>query len=507
MKQSGVFLFILSVFLVLGGIWYFFPAEGVKVGDIATLRFVSFEQTLADLKNGGSASDVDSVLMKTHERALLLQASGDSLSTFHDYLTKDPDRIILPGDDYRYFDSLFVAMDSAAAKGVTVRIMHYGDSQLEMDRISSVLRQKLQERFGGCGPGMVPLVQRIASSSVTLSHTGVMSRYARVTDSLAHRDPRHRYGIMTSYVHVPNGGRFTFRESASRFCQPLARKVKKVSILKADRDGKPFGIKLLGYDTDTLVRASEEDFEDLSRLTWSFPDTISTASFSLTGNGDVYGVMLDGDGGVTVDNVALRGSSGSIFTDIDSLSMSRLFNLAGHRMIILEFGGNAMPGISGKKGISFYMRGLEKQFRYFREVAPDAQLLFVGPADMSKRVNGQLTTWPMLPELVDSLKTTCLENGVAFWDTFRMMGGVGSMVQWVKHEPALAGPDYIHFTTRGSQEVGTALSRSLLMLYDFYRFRQTHSEELIEDCFSSFRDSLAAASPESEEVLDSVDSD
>ncbi|MGN0202225.1 MAG: hypothetical protein ACI399_04895 [Candidatus Cryptobacteroides sp.] len=489
MKRSGVFVFVLSVLLVLLAAWYFYPADGIRLTDGVTLRFSSYRQYLANL-NESPTADIDSVLLREQQRRALLDSTGDSLSVFLDYLTGDPNRILLPGEDYRYFDSLFETIDSASAKGRTVRIMHYGDSQLEMDRISSVLRQNLQQRFGGCGPGMVPLIQRIASSSVILSHSGSMSRYARVTDSLASRDPKKRYGIMTSYVSVSNGGRFSFKESPSRFCQPLARKVKKVSILKADRGDLPFEITLQGYPGDSLVVRTEEKSGDLSMVSWAFPDTISSATFSLSGTGDVYGVMLDGDSGVTVDNVALRGSSGNIFTGIDSLYMSRLFSMAGHEMIILEFGGNAMPGISGRRSISSYMNELERQFDYFREVAPEACLLFVGPADMAKRVDGQMVSWPMLDELVDSLKVTCLDKGVAFWDTFAMMGGKGSMAQWVKHDPPLAGPDHIHFTTKGSQEVGSALSRSFLMLYDFYRFRKTHPEDLVNDCLESIRDSL-----------------
>ena len=38
-----------------------------------------------------------------------------------------------------------------------------------------------------------------------------------------------------------------------------------------------------------------------------------------------------------------------------------------------------------------------------------------------------------------------------------MMGGVGSMKQWVKHSPPLAGPDHVHFTTKGAEYVGDAL--------------------------------------------------
>lgn len=484
MKQSGVFLFLLVVFLAILGIWYVFPADGVRVGDSTTLRFISFEQSLKDALDTSSV-DVDSVLVRDRMKETLMAQSGDSLSMFHKYLTSGTNRISLPNDDFRYFDSLFVALDSSSVDGRVVRIMHYGDSQLEMDRISSVLRQKFQERFGGCGPGMVPLLQKIASTSVTLSHSGHMARFSRMPDSLSRKDPRHRYGIMTQFASVYESGTFSFREANNRYCQPLAKRVKKVSMIKSDRDSVPFRIKVMGEckgDPEGTVEATEGN---LSIVSWSFEDSVSTASFKFTGNGDIYGIMLDGEHGVTVDNVALRGSSGNIFTDIDTLNMGSLFSLAGHRLILLEFGGNAMPGITSHKGISYYMDGMVKQFDYFRKVAPDARILFIGPADMSKSVGGRLGTWPLLPDLVDSLRTRCLENDVAFWDTFKMMGGEGSMVQWVKHNPPLAGPDYIHFTTRGSQEVGGALSGALMTLYDFYRFRKTHPEELVEECFTT----------------------
>ena len=81
--------------------------------------------------------------------------------------------------------------------------------------------------------------------------------------------------------------------------------------------------------------------------------------------------------------------------------------------------------------------------------------------------------------MVDSLKATALRNNVAYWDLFRMMGGENSMVQWVKHYPAYAGPDYIHFTPAGARRVGEALSSSLLTYHDFYRLRRTLPAERV----------------------------
>ena len=38
-----------------------------------------------------------------------------------------------------------------------IRILHFGDSQIEGDRISSVLREELQKIWGGSGTGFLPL--------------------------------------------------------------------------------------------------------------------------------------------------------------------------------------------------------------------------------------------------------------------------------------------------------------------------------------------------------------
>ena len=82
--------------------------------------------------------------------------------------------------------------------------------------------------------------------------------------------------------------------------------------------------------------------------------------------------------------------------------------------------------------------------------------------------------------MVDSLKATALRNDAAYWDLYRMMGGENSMVQWVRHSPAYAGPDYIHFTPAGAQRVGEALSRSFLTYYDFYQLRKTLPESRVK---------------------------
>lgn len=490
MKIHKVLLFILSVFLLLFAVWYIYPSKGVAVGGMK-LRFPSYQAYLADLQDSTSDVNVDSVLLAVQRSYEMVEGSRDTLRYFYDYLTGNPNRICLPDDDYTFFDSLFVELSTAADSGRTVRILHYGDSQLEMDRISAVLREKLQERFGGSGPGMVPMIQRIPTVSLSQTASGSVTRYAMVGDSLTRKAAHKRYGPLTQFTAVAGNGTFTFNRTKNRYSQEFVKSISRVSVLLGHNSA---GFEMtLKCDTLPVVKAViDSSREAVTMVTWDLPADAERGTLNFTGNAEIYGIALDNSkGGVTVDNVALRGCAGFIFSSIDKAVMKQSFEKTDTKLIILQFGGNAMPGITSRKGISSYVRKIVMQFDYYREVAPQARLMFIGPADMCKSVDGQRVTWPLLTDLNDSLRVNCLKNGVAYWDTFNVMGGPGSMREWVNHKPALGGPDHIHFTHQGALEIGNILSRSFLLYYDFYKLRQELTDEAVGIYMDRLRDSLS----------------
>ncbi len=71
------------------------------------------------------------------------------------YCETNAARIYMPGDNIDYLDPFFDALEAARER--PVRIMHYGDSQLEGDRISSVLRESVprtvRRKWRGVGTG------------------------------------------------------------------------------------------------------------------------------------------------------------------------------------------------------------------------------------------------------------------------------------------------------------------------------------------------------------------
>ena len=211
--------------------------------------------------------------------------------------------------------------------------------------------------------------------------------------------------------------------------------------------------------SDTLKPAPVTRTKDgVTWVTWTFRQPVEKATLKLSGSAEIYGVSTDGTAGVTVDNIPMRGSTGHILTRIDRDLMKAAFELDGTRLVILQFGGNFVPAARSTKAISGYMDKVREQIAYYREVAPAAKILFIGPSDMAASTeDGRIVSYRHLPELVDSLKAVSLASGVAYWDLYRMMGGQNSMSQWVRHSPAYAGPDYVHFTSAGAKVVGETL--------------------------------------------------
>ena len=461
--------------LLFGAGWFFFPAEGISVGDF-TLRFPSFADDSDE--NKAEEMDVDAVIdnVKKSYEMTYSETVYDSLLFFRDYLTGNPNRIYLPNDDYTFLDTLFAQFEQAKTEGKVYRVMHYGDSQIEMDRISSVLRQKLQELFGGSGPNMVPAIQPVATISV-VQHASGLHRYMVYGE--AARASHNRYGVMLQFGQVAGAGSVSFSQTSHSQAFAKAKEISTVSVLLG-KNSQGFTATL---KCDTILAEPKvlEANDGVSLVTWRLPVKVKKGNIGFKGSAEIYAVLLDGEPGVAVDNVALRGCSGNIFTRLNETTMHQSFDLLGTRLVILQFGGNRMPGIAGSKNIESYMKELEDHIDYLKKVAPQCTFLFIGPADMGKSYNGKMGTWKGLPELNDSLRAMALRNDVAYWDMFNVMGGEGSMAQWVKHNPPMAGPDYIHFTFRGAQEIGSSLAKSLSTYYDFYCLRRrVPSQEVID---------------------------
>jgi len=457
MSQSRVFGFLMSVFVMIVMLSIVIPSNGVEIFGIR-IQFPSLKDISRQLSQEPEVHTLSPDEILEQRRAAARLAEADR---FDDIINSNPARIWFPDSDVTAFDSFFASLDKASS--VPVRIMHYGDSQLEEDRITDVIRDSLQARFGGLGPGLLPLdkyyTRRI--SEYASYHTRKYSVYGFIggTRKDGLYGPMGLVSRLDSSIVVSIAPAKRYESLSSRFSR--------LTFLfgRSDRD---VTVKC-GSTVQKLP--ADGDVRDLRMLRFELPDSSSKVSFFVSSGIDVYGIMLDGNSGVSVDNIPMRGGTGEVFTRMESNHICDYANYTGVRLVILQFGGNVVPYTSQENAIASYCASISKQIQHIRELIPDACILFIGPSDMSTNVKGEMKTYPHLSEFIEELKRSCNEAGAAYWDMHAAMGGDGSMASWVKARPALAGSDHVHFTRAGSTKIGEILYGTLALYYDFYKFR------------------------------------
>ena len=210
MKAKQVLIFFLGVFAALGALWLVFPADGIAAGPL-TIRYSSYQRSLADAKM--ARVNVDSVLRTLDSRFVMEQ---DTLAFYRKFFFENPDRIYLPENDLYFFDPLFEEMEQASRQSRPLRILHYGDSQIEMDRISQDLREGLQERFGGKGTGFFPALSNVPSATIYKSASGGFVQYTMYGDSTTVRAGHNRYGLLAQVVQLYGGANINLRATKQK---------------------------------------------------------------------------------------------------------------------------------------------------------------------------------------------------------------------------------------------------------------------------------------------------
>lgn len=463
MTPRKVFIFILSVFALITCLSFLIPEEGLVI----TLDFPTPQELLDTLlpeKEPEEALPDPAELLARAEEARRDSLENERLLS---YLKEAPARIQFPDGDYALFDELFESLDRGM-EGST-RIIHYGDSQIEEDRMSATLRELLQERFGGGGPGLLPCTRNFTVTTSTQT-SGSASHYSAYYFGGGSRADGH-YGPAGRASRLNSDCVFSvFPTSAAGPCCNCYNRLTVVTAPPA----KAFRIRC---GDSTFVAQPGADERQVCFYSFPLPDSSSRAKVSIGAGAEVYGISLDREGGVSLDNAAMRGCSGTIFTRIDERCLEDYYADAGVRLIIFQFGGNMVPVCTGKKAISHYKELVVRELEYLSERAPGARILFIGPSDMSTNIRGTMDTYPQLQMMVDSLRCAAHECGAAYWDLYAAMGGKGSMPRWVRETPPLAGGDYIHFTRKGAETASRLLYNSLMVSYDYYRYRKTHKRQ------------------------------
>lgn len=467
LKPVHVFLFVASVMLLLVLTSFLFPEEGVKVFGM-DLRFKSLKQYFSRDTAATAVIDVAQLLAERDSALKSAQEGPDSI-----YVEREENITSIQFKDQNSYSlhSFFEALEALPTNGGNIHVLHYGDSQIEGDRMTNVLRSTLQEQFGGRGPGLLCPVPLVANASISQTWSSNWRRYTAY--GYEDQKAQHtRFGVMGSYGRFGSiGDADTLKAWIEFRTSSMAKKTARIFdqiVLFAGNSSSDVTIELVVGDSlvdeQVLLAGSA-----ISRIVFHVPSSSQSMRIRFSGadSPDVHGISLESKSGVIVDNIAWRGSSGTIFRKINASEMQQEMNWLNAELILLQFGGNSVPGLTSEQGAIDFGNYFKLQIQQLKKLIPNASIIVIGPSDMSTSIDGEFRSWPYLESVRNAMRKAAFDEGCGFWDMYAVMGGRNAMVSWVNQN--YAGKDYTHFTPAGARKMAEFFCSALLNEYNAWK--------------------------------------
>lgn len=481
MKPQRTLFFVVSVFLVLFALMLYFPKQGITLGKNLELKFPTFEEFFLDDKE--AYADITDILEQSEELGdsstvidIEPEIIGfDTVRANAGELKKKIHRIEFPNKNKKGLHKFFKTLRNLKNTDELIRIMHYGDSQIEGDRMTAFIRNKMQRQFGGSGPGLLSAVQPYDFQySIKQSNLGDWHRYTlygNVDSTILHK----RYGALASFSQfTPHDKKIddadTTKINASVLFEEAVQSYQSVRNFTQCRIFLGYNKKPVFYEAFVEGELFDADVmppnSNLNIVKWTFDEPVKNITLNFSGmhSPEFYGIALDNTKGVAVDNIALRGSAGFIFTKIDQDLLHSMYSELNVKLIILQFGGNVVSYMSK----SYYKKYFLTQLKKLKSIVPGVPIIVIGVSDMSVKEKQRYVTSPNLENIRDALKEATFEAGHGYWDMYEAMGGKNSMPSWVFAKPALASTDFVHFNYRGARIIAEMFYNALIYEYNLY---------------------------------------
>lgn len=454
-KPQRTLLFFLIIFFLTGLLSLIWPSGGIALWADFRLKFPTRQDLFpAESQEANAKRQKVIGMINDYQKAL-----ADSTAIVEDesgepaLFNLDALRLQYKRTGVHPLESFFRKLSDIQEFDIPLRVMHFGDSQIEGDRMSGYIRQSLQKKFGGSGPGLLPIIEAVPSFAIAQTSEGQWTRFALFGGAKKNVGHTH-FGVLQNFARFEPGGE---NGKTSLFYSPHQksasgnRKYQSAQVFLGNVETPCIVEFFVG---DSLWKRAEltpgTEFRSVRCKLDSVPESLEIR-FTSEKSPDIYAVSLESNSGILVDNIGMRGSSGTDFTKMGKSHLEQVFSPFNVGLIILQYGGNTVPHITTEEGAKQYGRWFGAQIKVLKSVVPDCGIVVIGPSDMSTMIDGKMQSYPFLEKVRDAMKTETIEAGAAYWDLYEIMGGQNSMPEWVKSDPPLAASDHIHFTLQGAR--------------------------------------------------------
>ncbi len=358
-------------------------------------------------------------------------------------------------------DGFLRAMSNTLRKkpGAITRVIHFGDSIVTSDYVSGSLRRKLQAELGDAGHGYMLM----ANAWPAYFHNDV-SRFASAGWSVSRivgpLTPDGLYGLGGVTFRAPPGSRARFGTSKNtKYGKAVSRFI--VSYLEQPGGGT-MRLNLDGKQLEELDTSGKE--VRVREKVIQVPDGEHELEVvTIKGSTRAFGVVMERDGpGAVLDAIGIQGARIRFLDKQDDDHYAAQLAWRDPSLLIYQFGANE-SGDGFAYSMEDYRRTMKDVLLQGKKAVPKAGCLIIGAMDRAEKKGTTMSTMPVIIAIVKEQRRAAEETGCAFFDTFKAMGGSGSMAAWVQR--GLGQADLTHPTGSGSEVLASWIFRALMQKY------------------------------------------
>jgi lysophospholipase L1-like esterase len=346
-----------------------------------------------------------------------------------------------------------------------VRIAVYGASHTQADIYQGYMRTYLQSRFGDGGHGYVAMVK--TNKWYRQSDFSVDSSKGWRVDHAQKREGRKDglYGLMGA-----NASSSSKRDHARVYPRDRSNPASEASHFEIQFLMQPGGGDFYVYADKKKIATVEtkSDATSAGRHSFELPLAHHDIEVRPKGNGEVriFGLIAEKNApGVVVDTLGIAGTRAANMLKWDEPVWADYLTARPPDLWTLAYGTNETTDVD--QPIEDYVHRLRQVIMRFRNAAPEASCVLIGPGDFPRKSEDE--SWvprPRLAQIIEAQRNVAYEMGCGFWDGLAFMGGTGSMHTWSTASPSMGSKDHIHLTRRGYVRMGMGVTDATMAGYD-----------------------------------------
>lgn len=342
-----------------------------------------------------------------------------------------------------------------------VNIVHIGDSHIQADYMTSIIRRQFHRDFGNAGRGLiVPL--RVARTNEpnnfkTASNVTWKSKRCVFPDqplpigvggvTIESDDPAANLEIFMNDLWLD----YSFNSLALFY--------------QKDASSFDFSVRdLQGRELAFISAQDNDSSRDISTASWS--ELVNAVNIQSVKTNEsqtkalVYGAVLrNSNNGVLYHTIGVNGAKYKHYNEAKHFA-SQTAGLKAD-VFIISLGTN--ESIDYPNVDRTFTNQVDALVRSLKSYNPKAVFILVTPQDVFRRKNRPN---PGIRNVRDQIIRYAVENGLAFYDLYRAMGGEDSAKRW--SENSLLRPDGVHLTKEGYEYQGNLFYQALIKGYNSY---------------------------------------